>query len=76
MMSKPTQSRKSTFLRSKKHAVGTDVWPEIQLARIKLEPNGSVAWKFDNIIQKGQFHDNSGSPDEFGVTSFTFLIRN
>jgi hypothetical protein len=30
-------------LRTKKHVVGTDEWPEIQLARIVLEPNAAAS---------------------------------
>ncbi len=31
------------ILKSKRHEVGTDIWPEIQLARIKLEPNAAAS---------------------------------
>lgn len=31
------------ILKSKKHVVGTDEWPEIQLARIVLEPNATTS---------------------------------
>lgn len=31
------------ILKSKKHTIGTDEWPEIQLARIVLEPNATAS---------------------------------
>ena len=36
---KPHAVRQVYVLRSKKHVVGTDEWPEVQLARIVLEAN-------------------------------------
>jgi FtsP/CotA-like multicopper oxidase with cupredoxin domain len=38
---RPTQQ--VYILKSKKHTVGTDEWPEIQLARIVLEPNATAS---------------------------------
>lgn len=40
---KPHTTQQVYILKSKKHAVGTDEWPEIQLARIVLEPNAATS---------------------------------
>lgn len=40
---KPHAIRQVYILRSKKHVVGTDEWPEVQLARIVLEPNAGAS---------------------------------
>jgi FtsP/CotA-like multicopper oxidase with cupredoxin domain len=40
---KPHTTQQAYLVKSKKHAVGMDEWPEIQLARIVLEPNATTS---------------------------------